>query len=285
MSNKLLGFVGHWTLDILCSNGQGNGLAKASPLLGIEMSKYKSYTINVSPVEQVEGKFQKELTNWFNKQPYAKAVIEGGDGKEQKRHLHGIVYYDEAREKSSINKAITRIVMKHCPESLGPDGKLKTWYKDGKPCNAVMIRIAYNDDFIEEYMEKDVTETLRDFVPDERDEYYPSEEEQEKVKSKAKAVDQRFHRLSEKFKETNPLWADIPEWKQQATVAYFLASEMFDKHTERVIQDKKVRVQVCQSLTMYIYKIKKRSEFMTQDDYEIYSDRLEYENENQNETT
>lgn len=248
------------------------------------MSKYRSFTINVSPVEQVEGNLQIDLKNWFNKQTYAKAVIEGGDDKEQKRHLHGIVYYDEPREKSSINKAISRIVIKHCPESLGPDGKLKTWYKDGRSKNAVDIRIAYNDDFIEKYMEKDITEVIRDFVPDERDDYYPSQEEQDKVKSKAKAVDQRYHRLSEKFKETYPLWGDIPEWKQQATVAYFLASEMFDKHTERVIQDQKVRVQVCQSLTMYIYKIKNKKKFMTEAEYEEYSNQLEQEND-ENETT
>lgn len=255
-----------WTF---MSNGR-KGLAKASPLLGIEMLKYRSFTINVSPVEQVEGDFQRDLKNWFNKQPYSKAVIEGGDDKEQKRHLHGIVFYDDPREKSSINKAISRIVIKHCPESVGPDGKLKTWYKDGKPKNAVDIRLAYNDDFLEKYMEKDVTEILRDFIPDDTQEYYPSQEEQDKVKSKANAVDQRFHRLSEKFKEAHPLWGDIDEWKQQPTVAYFLASEMFDKHTERVIQDKKIRVQLCQSLTMYIWKIKKYEEFMSKEDYQKF---------------
>lgn len=266
-----------WTF---MSEGTDKGLAKASPALGIEMSKkYKAYTVNVSPTEPVEGECQKRLKKWFDHQPYAKAVIEGGEDKEQKRHLHGIVYYDDPREKSSIEKRIKDIVIKTCPESVAPDGKLISWIKDGKKKCAVEIKIAYNDDFINKYMEKDVTEIIRDFVPDEREEYYPSQEEQEKVKSKANAVDQRYHRLSEKFKEKFPLWGDIPEWKQQATVAYFLASEMFDNQTERVIQDKKVRVQVCQSLTMYIYKIKQRKEFMTAEDYEIYSNRLEMENE------
>eukprot|EP00494_Astrolonche_serrata_P025889 UN26150 len=132
MSNNILGFVGHGHLDIYGQMDENKGLAKASPLLGIEMQKYRSFTVNVSPVEQVVGDLQRDLKNWFNKQPYSKAVIEGGDDKQHKRHLHGIVFYDDPREKSSINKAITRIVIKHCPESLGPDGKLKTWYKRWK---------------------------------------------------------------------------------------------------------------------------------------------------------
>lgn len=78
---------------------------------------YRSYGITISTVEPVEGEGQEAITNWLKKQDYAYGVIEGGKGKPQERHLHAQVWYNTAREKGTLNKALKRIIEKYFPES------------------------------------------------------------------------------------------------------------------------------------------------------------------------
>lgn len=220
------------------------------------MNKYKSYAITISPSIEVEGKIQHDLTQWLNKQDYAFAVIEGGSGKEQKRHLHAQVFYDEPREKGSLTKALKRIVLKN-------DAEAKTHI-------AVKIKISYNDDFIDEYMTKDITELIRDEIPENTSDYYPSEEEQKKVKEKSNAVDPTYHYWKE-------LWDDYEKKSEEPSlveIARFLANMMFVEKKIKVISDKKHRVEKTKSLWMYINSYSKVEEFLTKEDYELWEENL-----------
>ena len=216
------------------------------------MSKYRSYAITISPSIEVEGKIQKDLTAWINKQPYAFAVIEGGAGKEQKRHLHAQVFYEEPREKGSLTKALKRIV-------LANDAEAKTHI-------AVKVKIAYNDDFIDEYMTKDITELIRDEIPAEASEYYPSEEEQQKVKQRSNATDPTYHYWKELYED----YEDKKENPELADIARFMANMMFVEKKIKVISDKRHRVEKTKSLWMYINSLSRIDEFLTKDDYELW---------------
>lgn len=227
-----------------------------------EMAKYRSYCITISTLEPVEGEAQKTLTNWLKKQDYAYGVIEGGEGKEQERHLHAQVWYESAREKGTLNKALKRIVEKHFPES--------------KPHIAIKIKIAYNDDFLEKYMTKDPTEKVIDLVPLEqktievdkygefgeketkiifRKDYYPTQEEQDKVKAKSKVIDHKMNQLEELFYE----WVgEEPEpdneLLKKAQVSRFLSDMMYRSRKIKVPTDMKIQRNLCSVFTNYLWQ-------------------------------
>lgn len=245
------------------------------------MNKYRSYGITLSTKEDIEGAGQTAIMKWLKKQDYAYGVIE--HDKEGVRHAHAQVWYNEAREKGTIKKALKRIIEQHFPES--------------KTHIAIRINIAYNDDYYEEYMQKDVIETLVDNPPPLqqtievdvygkfgeketkrifRSEYYPSEEEQTKVKESANAVDKRFHRLETMFND----WVqghDEPTsfLEQKVLVAKFLADSMYKSKTIAVITDKKAKTQLCNSLTRYIHSDGSVDDFLTEEDYNLFTNLIE----------
>lgn len=228
------------------------------------MSKYRSFALTISTAEPVEGDGQKKLYEWLKKQPYCYAIIEGGEGKEQDRHLHAQCWYDTPREKGTLNKPLKRIIESQFPES---DPKI-----------AIKIKIAYNDDYLEKYMKKDITELLLDKAPqaETRGDFYPSEEEQEKVQKEANAVDHRFNRLEDLFCE----WIqgkDEPSgfFEQKVVVARFLADMMYVSKKIKVITDKKAKTQLCNSLTRYIHNIGCIDDFLTEEEWKQYEDLFE----------
>lgn len=230
------------------------------------MSKYRSYCITISTLEPVEGEGQTALTKWLQKQDYAYGVIEGGIGKDQERHLHAQVWYEEAREKGSLNKALKRIVEKHFPES--------------KPHIAIKIKIAYNDDFLEKYMTKDIVETLIEKVPDTsaggtRTEFYPSLEEQDKVKMKSKIIDHKMHHLEELFFE----WVgdeQEPETPilKKAQISRFLSDMMYKSRKIKVPTDMKIQRNLCTVFTHYLWKSSNSFMLLSQEEQQLLEEQL-----------
>lgn len=199
------------------------------------MKKYKSYAVTLSTVEDIENELQSRIVKWLKKQDYSYGVIE--HDKQGVRHAHFQVWYDEAgREKGTITKPLKKIIEQYAPLS--------------KPHIAIKVKIAYNDDWLTEYLQKDIIELLIDNVPTGTDQYYPSLEEQEKVKNQSNAVDQRFHRYAVDFDE----WWTKPEEVaiNKQDVARFILDMMFRKKKYPVIIDKKNRVNLVTSLYMYI---------------------------------
>lgn len=219
--------------------------------------KYRSYAITIATVEDIDGKLQEELVKWLKKQDYAYAVIE--HNKMGVRHLHAQVWYEEAKEKGTLNKALKRKIEQYAPLS--------------KPHIAIKIKICYNDDWLTEYMSKEIIELLIDNVADNTDEYYPTQEEQDKVMAKCSAADSRFHKMKCDFIE----WWDKPPEVGIGLqdVARFMADMMFRSKKYPVIVDKKNRVNNTWSLYMYINSKIDINEFMSEEKAKEYKEYVE----------
>lgn len=234
------------------------------------MSKYRSYTITISTAEPVEGEGQSALVKWLKKQDYAYAVIEGGIGYDQERHLHAQVWYNEGREKGTLNKALKRIIEKYFPES--------------KTHIAIKIDIAYNDDFHNKYMKKEVVETLIEKLPDTCNdegvactsgEFYPSQEEQNKVMKRAKVVDHKMNQLEELFYE----WVDEDEPQtellKKAQVSRFLSDMMYKSRKIKVPTDMKIQRNLCSVFTNYLWKKSNSFMLLSQEEQKLLEVELE----------
>lgn len=231
------------------------------------MSKYRSYAITISTVEPVEGEGQSTLVKWLKKQDYAYAVIEGGLGKDQERHLHAQVWYNEGREKGTLNKALKRIIEKYFPES--------------KSHIAIKLKIAYNNDFLEKYMKKDITELLINKIPDEENikEFYPSEEEQNKVLLKSKIVDHKMNHLEELFYE----WVGdevepTSNLQKKAQVSRFLSDMMYKSRKIKVPTDMKIQRNLCTVFTNYLWKTSNSFMLLSQEEQVLFEQTIENNN-------
>lgn len=220
--------------------------------------KYRSFAITISTKEDVEGKLQTKLVDLLKKQDYAFAVIE--HDKMGVRHLHAQTWHDKGKDKNDYRKSFIRIIEANAPLSNK---------------HSVMVKIAYNDDFYEDYLSKDIVEQLIDDVPspEGRHEHYPSQEEQDKVMAKCNAADTRFHKMMVDFHE----WWDKPPEVGIGLqdVAKFMADMMFKTKKYPVITDKKNRVNNTWSLYMYINSKVDINEFMTEEKAYEYKKFLE----------
>lgn len=228
---------------------------------------YKSWAFTIRPRDGVEkdSPLQVAIIKWCMKQDYYFLCAEGID---EARHLHGQIWVDEPRDKGTINKSLERICEKH----------VTTWDTAQKKVLRGGTKIAYSSDFIETYLSKEDNWILN-ACPENEEDYYPSEEEQTKVKNAANAADKKYNRLSQKFKEANPDWMNYAcAVDRRYLTAKFLSDAMFKSKTEMVIQDKRNRVALCQCLTAYIWETRDISMFMTDNEYEIWSQTLPNEN-------
>lgn len=270
-----LGFVGRWTF------GRSNQISTMPKCCAIacclgyrrhkKMNKYRSYGITISTVEPVEGEGQEALKTWLKKQDYAYAVIEGGEGKAQERHLHAQVWYKEPREKGTLNKALKRIIEKYFPMS--------------KPHIAIKIKIAYNDDFLENYMAKDVTQLLLPYSPDELDrkDYYPSQEEQDKVMKNAKIIDHKMNHLEELFYAwVNETQEEEPDnmIAKKAQVSRFLSDMMYKSRKIKVPTDMKIQRNLCSVFTNYLWKVTNSYLLLSQEDQKLFEQEINNKNNN-----
>jgi len=78
-------------------------------------------------------------------------------------------------------------------------------------------------------------------------EFYPTEEDQQKVQDKVNAVDKYYHKLLELW---NEWWYGGPV--MQTNVASFLADMEFKSKKITVIRDNKTRHNTCRNLYHYI---------------------------------
>lgn len=103
--------------------------------------------------------FKAQVAKWLQKQPYAAWVYEK-EGSDE--HVHAQIWLEEARTKGNVMKPLARMLARcYMPE----DYVLKI---------AIVIKPAYNDDFVEEYMAKDGGLEYC-CPPDDTTEYYPSQ--------------------------------------------------------------------------------------------------------------
>lgn len=197
------------------------------------MSKFRAFAITLSPKDPVEGQLQQEITDWLASQDYAYGIIEG-DGVRQKRHFHGAVFYDSPKEKGSLKRYFVRLLSKLSPDSTS---------------NAIYIKTLYNEDWKEEYLSKDIQDTLRDAVPEDTGEFYPSLKEQAKVLEKSNAVDKRYHQMEVDFRESKYY---TEEGITLNAVQQFMHSAYFVDKLYKVEPDARKRTQACKCLLEYV---------------------------------
>ena len=221
---------------------------------------YKSWGFTVRPKNGVEkdSKLENAILTWCKKQDFHFLCAEG---EEECRHLHGQIWLDNPREKGEVQKALQRIYERIIEPSPAEIKVLRSG-----------VKIAYSKDFVENYLSKEDSWISLD-PPCDEEKYYPSKEEQEKVKNSANAVDKKYHRYSEMFKETYKEYKNIfGELKRKTTIAKWLGNQMFKEKTIPVIADKKHRTQLLECLKAYIWEESQISMWITEKDYQTYQE-------------
>lgn len=224
------------------------------------MSSYRSWAFTIRPKAGVEedSKLETEVLKWCKKQDFHFLCAEG---KDECRHLHGQIWLENPREKGQVSTALQRIYER----TIEPTPAEIKVLRSG-------VKIAYSKNFVEEYLSKeDSWISLDPPCSSDEEKYYPSEEESLKVKASANAVDKRFHRLSEMFKEDHPNYTYFHgSIERKATIGKWLADMMFGRKLIPVTSQKKHRIELCDNLVAYVWECKCCDNFLTKDDYEKY---------------
>lgn len=204
------------------------------------MNKSFGFTIRPKCGIEKSSTIENKILKAIEKFDYYHCVAEK-DGVD--RHLHFQIWCDEEKRKGDIKKMFTRICER------------QDWWDQGHKKYCIKDKYCYND-WYDGYLDKDNPdkvedeyELLLDNVPAHTDDYYPDDEDQEKWKAKANAVDKTFHHLKELWEEWEDdgvLPEDIPH------VSSFLNDMMFKSKKIKIIEDKKRRSQRCECLYYYL---------------------------------
>lgn len=202
---------------------------------------FRSFGITIRPLDGITDDTVENVMKYLKRHPnYAVAVLEK-EGIE--RHLHAQVWYDTAKYKGDIKKQMIRIVS---------NSKLvHDWNIDQKR-HSVYVKIAYKDWYNDYLIENDLkgkANILLDNPPALSEDYYPSEQEQDKVKTIASSVDPRFAKYEQDCLE----YLDGSEITIRS-VAGYLSFAMFVERSIKVIIHKRDRTALCEVLYAYMKK-------------------------------
>ncbi len=144
------------------------------------MSGYKSWCITIRPKCGViiGSPLEIAFDKWIKKCKGGAYTFEK-EGSE--RHIQAQVFYEDNKLKQNIKKSLIRLVQN---ENTDPD-----WSPSAAKVLGGGIRIAYNGDFIENYMAKDLQGGAYEYIniPENEESYYPTQEEQKVVKEDAQS--------------------------------------------------------------------------------------------------
>ncbi len=202
---------------------------------------YNSYAITIRPRNGVviDSPLQIAMVKWFLSQDYFFLCSEK-EGVE--RHLHGQVWFNNGRMKGPVTKSLKLIQEKYDPD----------WDAASQKVASAGVKIAYSKDWVEEYLSKEEKWILNQPPPTTLEHlFYPSKEEQEKVKSKAHAVDQQYHRYKELWDESRRHHDDQDPYDKN-TVGKFMYEMMFVSKRIRVQMDTRKRIQMRDCLYHYL---------------------------------
>lgn len=211
---------------------------------------YRSWCITIRPRDGIKEDLVEKVKKWLNRQSYSFAVLEK-EGHE--RHLHAQVWFDEARARGDVCKQVQRIVE---PCILDWDTAQKKVLRQG-------VKIAYSDWYLDYLAENELKEEVPNIIvnnpPPCSLDYYPSEEEQDKVKSIAKAVDQQlasYEIMCLEYLQENDFEVN------KRNVAIWLAVATNDTREIKAPRAKRDCVALCDSLYYYITRSKDPSQFL-----------------------
>jgi len=221
---------------------------------------YKSYCFTIRPRLGLTKLTEEAVKKWMLKQDYAYATIEMED---EARHLHGQIWLDEPRMRGVVNKSLKLI----CEKTIDD------WNSAQAKVLSSGTKIAY-DDFYTSYLidadkkKDDEINVIVDKVPDITSDYYPTEEEQEKVKNSCNAIDKRYHKLNEMYEEWLKGRASAERDWTLWTVSLFINEVMFKTKKIPVIQDARVCRQMVKCLHAYNHGNMNLNHFMGKEDLE-----------------
>lgn len=214
----------------------------------MSLPAHRSFCVTIRPRHGISDSTVSATLKWLRKQDYAVAVLEK---ENEARHLHAQMWFTKPRARGDINKQIQRI----CEQTI----------EDWTPEELKVLRggtlIAYsdwaNDYLIENDLKTNDPNILINSPPNKTIDYYPTEEEQDRVQKLKTAVDPRFFNLEQDYLQWN---GDNPVTHK--SVASFLADSMFVSRTLKVIIQKRDRLSLCTSLYCYITKSTDPFQFM-----------------------
>ena len=203
--------------------------------------EYKSFAFTVRPKNGMTDELQRKLLVWLKKQDYGFAVTEM---ESEARHIHGQLFTKTPRTKGAVQLSLERI-----QEKVDPD-----WDPASKKVLRRGVKIAYNHQFVEEYLNKEDSTIIYNSPPEEEAEYYPSEEEQQKVKDASNAVDKRLHSIAilyKTFTEENPKIKLIKLREQRISI--FLYNSWYINKTLPTLPNIKHEKELLRRVRNYIY--------------------------------
>jgi hypothetical protein len=218
-------------------------------------NKFRSFGITLRTRVGINSGLKDSFDTWIKKQDFGAYVYEKEDTDE---HIHAQVWTTEPRTRGNIKKPCDAMIRKN----FDPD--------DYKLSIAACVRIAYNDEFIEEYCEKENSLIYKKLPKDEdRYKYYPSEEEQDLAQAKV-------HSKNLWLRELECLWiqhatTDEKDCINDYNVAAFLGRVCL-ADLWAIKKDFKLRLQEREILKVWLCKKNSQNLFLTKDQIKIKSD-------------
>ena len=217
--------------------------------------KFRSFGITLRTRVGLNSGLKDGFDRWIKKQDFGAYVFEK-DGTEE--HIHAQIWINDARTRGNVKKPCDAMIRKF----FDPE--------DYKLSVASVVRIAYNDEFIEEYCEKENELAYSHIPPDvDRFRYYPSEDEQE-------LAQQKVHSKNLWLRELDVLWnqhATDEEKKHpnDYSVACFLERICF-LDLWAIKKDFKLRQQECLIFRRWLSKTENGHLFLTKEQINIKND-------------
>lgn len=210
--------------------------------LRIYYKMYRSYAITVRPRDGISDTTISAYLKWFEKLDYAFVCTEK-EGVE--RHLHAQIWTDQPKAKGDIVKQVERI----CERTIND------WDQAQKKVLRQGVKIGYSDWYLDYLAENELKDILCDILyqqpPENTYPYYPTEEEQEKVKNTANAVDPRFTDLEYKC---NDYLTNKDLTLTHKSVARFLCDAMFNTRSIKVLMHQRDRTALATALYAFMSK-------------------------------
>lgn len=198
--------------------------------------KYKSFALTVRPRDGATSAHDDLLCKFVRKQCDYYYII--SEKLDDERHLHCGIFLKKAVKRADFTTVIKRV--------------FKAFDDEEKRVLNQGVKIMYNYDFIQNYLDKDDdTEVILKNLPEEShlESYWPPSKEQEKAKAKA-AVDKYYANLEYLWFQHQPVAHEV----NYHECAKFLSDLMYNKRLIRVMRDDKAIAQCAKHLSRYIRK-------------------------------
>lgn len=221
--------------------------------------KFKSFCITVRPRNGLHGGYAEAVEKYIRKQIHYVYTYEK---EEEARHIHAQIWFDEPVRKANIQTALKRIAEKHD----------KDWSAPARKVLVSGVKIAYSDNFMDNYITKDGEIDMDHYnPPDDTEKFYPTKEEQEKAIAEAECADKTFHKLKQIWELENPEY--IEHQKTLKDIGLFIYKLMFETKVIAVIKDDRQRKQLVKALTHYIFPYNQSavSYMFTQEDQNLFN--------------